>query len=111
MFLGISPKFTGKHLYQSLFLNKVAGGLQFYQKETLAKVFSCELCEICKNTFLHRTLLVAASVFWKSVKPLFSDKSRIRDRISISENGETLKTDPETTETINSFFSNIVTGP
>ena len=25
-------KFTGKHLYQSHFFNKVAGGLQLYQK-------------------------------------------------------------------------------
>ena len=43
-------KFTGKHLCQSLFFNKVAG-LQLYRKETLAQVFSCEFCEISKNTF------------------------------------------------------------
>ena len=43
-------KFTGKHLCQSLFFNKVD------EKENLAQVFSCEYCEICKNTF-HRTLL------------------------------------------------------
>ena len=51
-------KFTGKHLCQSLFFNKV---------ETLAQVFSCEFCQISKNIFLHRTRLVAASVslsFW-----------------------------------------------
>ena len=29
---------------------------------TLAQVFSCEFCEFSKNTFLHRTPLVAASV-------------------------------------------------
>ena len=32
------------------------------KKETLAQVFSCELCEISKNTFFHRTPLVAASL-------------------------------------------------
>ena len=37
-------KFTGKHLCQSLFFNKV-------KKETLAQVFSCEFCENFKNTF------------------------------------------------------------
>ena len=47
-------------------------------------------------------------LFWKSVKPLLSDKSRIRDRINISEKGEILKTESETAETLNSFFSNIV---
>ena len=35
-------KFTGKHLYR---------GLQLVKKETLAQVFSCEFCEISKNTF------------------------------------------------------------
>ena len=47
-------------------------------------------------------------LFLKSVKPLLSDKSRIRDRINISEKGEILKTESETAETPNSFFSNIV---
>ena len=32
-----------------------------FLKETLAQVFSCECCEISKNTFLHRTPLVAPS--------------------------------------------------
>ena len=51
-------KFTGKHLCQSIFLNKV---LQLYKKETLAQVFSCEFCEIFEINFFHRTPLVAAS--------------------------------------------------
>ena len=32
------------------------------KKEALVQVFSCEFCEISKNTFLQRTPLVAASV-------------------------------------------------
>ena len=43
-------KFTGKHLCQSLFFNKVAG-LSFIKKEALAQVFSSEFCEISMNTF------------------------------------------------------------
>ena len=35
-------------------------------------------------------------LFWKSVKPLRSDKSRLRDRINISEKGKILKTESET---------------
>ena len=42
------------------------------------------------------------------MKPLLSDKSRIKDRININENGKTLKTESETAESLNSFFSNIV---
>ena len=43
-------KFTGKHPCQSVYFNKVA------------QVFSCEFCEVSKNTFLNRTSSVAASV-------------------------------------------------
>ena len=50
--------FTGKHLCQSLFFNKVAGlACNFIKKETLAQVFSCEFCETSKNTVFYRTLL------------------------------------------------------
>ena len=55
-------KFTGKHLRQSLFFNKVAGGAcNFIKKETLAQVFSCEFCEIFKNTFFTEHLRTTAS--------------------------------------------------
>ena len=37
-------------------------GNNFIKKGTLAQVFSCEFCEISKNTFFYRTLSVAASV-------------------------------------------------
>ena len=61
--LGNFAKFTGKHLCQSLFFNKVAGAAcNFIKKEILAQLFSCEFCEISKNTFSQRTPLVAASV-------------------------------------------------
>ena len=46
-------KFTGKHLWQSLFFNK---------KETLAQVFSCQFCEISKNTFFTEHLRVTPSL-------------------------------------------------
>ena len=38
-----------------------ASGLQLYLKETLAKVFSIEFCEIFKNIYFYRTPLVTAS--------------------------------------------------
>ena len=40
-------KSTGKHLSQSIFFNKADS----FKKETLAQVFSCELCKIYKNIF------------------------------------------------------------
>ena len=46
-----STKFTGKHLYQSL----------FFKKESLAQVFSCEFCGISKNTFFTEHLWTTVS--------------------------------------------------
>ena len=75
-------KCTGKHLCQRLFFNKVTGlsplltGLSnFIKKEALAQVFSCEFCEIFKNTYFYRTPLVAASDhFHKTDNYLFKSK-------------------------------------
>ena len=41
-------KFTGKHLFQSLFFNKV-GGFACDLTRDLAHVFSTEICEIIKR--------------------------------------------------------------
>ena len=43
-------------------VKKLPETCNFIKKETLAQVFSCEFCEISKNTFVYRTPLVAASV-------------------------------------------------
>ena len=53
-------KFTGKHLCQSLFLNKAT--CNFIKKETLAQVFSREFCEISKNSFFTEHLWAPASL-------------------------------------------------
>ena len=37
------------------------GPATLLKQKTLAQVFSCEFCEIYKNTFYYRTPLVAAS--------------------------------------------------
>ena len=70
-FLRNFVKFTGKHLRQSLFFNKVAGlrPATLLKKETLAQVFSCEFYEISKNNFFYRTPPVAASV-WARLKSM-----------------------------------------
>ena len=49
-------KFTGKHLCQSLFLNK---------KDTLAQLFSFEFYQIFKNTFFTEHLWTAVSIVCK----------------------------------------------
>ena len=51
------------------FLNKVAS-LNFVKKETLAQVFSCEVCEVSKNTFFTEHLRATASDISKLYCPL-----------------------------------------
>ena len=52
-------KFTGKCPCQGLFFHKVADlkPATLVKKETPTQVFSCELCEIFKNTFCKRLFL------------------------------------------------------
>ena len=66
-------KFTGKHLCQRLFFNKVADLSGWLLLENL------NINNVTDN-----------KLFWKSVKPLLSAKSRLRYRINISEKGEIL---------------------
>ena len=46
--------------------------------------------------------------FWKTVKPLLSDKSINSDKIHLNENGELINSESKTVEVLNEFFSNIV---
>ena len=62
VFLKISQNSQENTCARVFFLIKLQA-LGFIKKETLALVFSCKFCEISKNTFIYRTLLVAASVF------------------------------------------------
>ena len=59
-------KLTGKHWYWSLFLIKLQAShfqpVTFVKKETPARVFSFEFCEIFKKTFSIEQLYVTAFV-------------------------------------------------
>ena len=52
--------------------------------------------------------LMVIELFWKTIKPSFSDKIVTRDRIYLTENGEVVKTELETAETLNIFFGNVI---
>ena len=52
--------------------------------------------------------LIDNKLFWKTTKPSFSDKIVTRDRIHLTENGEVVKTELETAETLNIFFGNVI---
>ena len=52
--------------------------------------------------------LMDNKLFWKTIKPSFSDKIVTRDRIHLTENGQVIKTELETAETLNNFFGNVI---
>ena len=52
--------------------------------------------------------LMDNKLFWKTMKPSFSDKIVTRDRIHMTENGEVVKTELKTAETLNNFFGNVI---
>ena len=62
----------------------------FIKKETLTQVFSCEFCEISKNTFSYRTPPVAASGdtkhlnYWLSANIIFLNVAKTKLVISKS---------------------------
>ena len=77
-------KFTGKHLCQSLFFNKVAGlgPVTLTKKETLAQVFSCEICEISYNVFFTEHLQATASACYYYINQSIGLKNFLQDLLS-----------------------------
>ena len=52
--------------------------------------------------------LMDDKLFWKTIKPSFSDEIVTRNRIHLTEKGEVVKTELETAETLNHFFGNVI---
>ena len=57
---------------------------------------------------LNEKFVVDNKLFWRTVKPLLSDNVAGKDEIHLIENNELVKTDLETAEVLNKFFSNTV---
>ena len=47
-------------------------------------------------------------LFWKTVKSFLSNKLEYKDKIDLPENGDTVKSQKETTKTLNGFSTNVV---
>ena len=76
MFLEISQNSQENTCAKVYFLIIANVACNFIKKETLAQVFSCEFCEIYKNTFFHRTPLVAASGSQNNVQRIICAEER-----------------------------------
>ena len=70
LFLEISQNSQENTCARVSFLIKLQARLQLYKKRDSGKVFSCEFCEISKNTFVYRTPPVTASGLIQSLTKL-----------------------------------------
>ena len=71
-------KFTGKTCTRVSFLIKLqAWACNFIKKETPAQVFSCEFCEITKNTFFTEHLLATISAVWNILRCFWSNAIKV----------------------------------
>ena len=73
--LRIFAKFTGKHLCQRRFFCR-PHACNFIKKEIMTQVFSCQFCEVAKNTFSYSTPPPAAFIlnklrFWFKLVHVF----------------------------------------
>ena len=57
---------------------------------------------------LEPKLITENKKFWKSVKPLFSDKITVKEIVNLTENGEILSSDTDIADTFNDYFSSVV---
>ena len=58
---------------------------------------------------LDHKKIVNNETFWKTIKPYFNDKGINHDNITLVENKETVSDNREISETLNNFFSEVVT--
>ena len=49
--------------------------------------------------------------FWKTIKPVLSDKVRLTNKMTLIDNEEIIMDDCNTAKVLNTFFSNIVSNP
>ena len=79
--------------------------MPFFNKELSTAIMTRTKLQ---NISLNEKSVVDNKLFWKTVKPLLSDKVAGKDITHLIENIELVKTDLETAEVLNNFFSNIV---
>ena len=99
---------TRTKLRNSLLQNRSEENRKRYTKQ---RNFCVSLSRKTKKRYyenVNEKFVVDNKLFWKTVKPLLSDNVAGEDEIHLIENNELAKTDLETAEVLNNFFSNIV---
>ena len=76
------------------------------QRNKCVKILRNEKRSYYEN--LNPNILSDNKKFWKMVKPFFSEKSSIKQKVILIENNEILNNDQKVAETLNIFFTDVV---
>ena len=84
--------------------NKSDKNRKFYAKQRNFCV--CLLRKVKKRYYetLNEKSAIVNKLFWKALKPLFSDKIVGKNKIHLAANSELIKTNLETAKILNDFF-------
>ena len=90
------------------FKNRIENSLKTYkrQKNYCRRLYKKERKEFFNN--LNPSFVKDKKIFWKTIKPFFSDKGNLRSQIKLIENDELMQNDDKVAETLNSFSKNDV---
>ena len=76
------------------------------QRNYYSRLYKKERKEFFNN--LNPSFVKDNNIFWKTIKPFFSDKTNLRSQIKLTENDELIQNDDKVAETLNTFFKNAV---
>ena len=76
------------------------------KKNYCSRLYKKERKEFFNN--LNPSFVKDNNIFWKTIKPFFSDKTNLRSQIKLIENDELIQNDDKVAETLNTFFKNAV---
>ena len=96
------------YLEKLYFKNRTENSLKTYkrQKNYCSRLYKKERKEFFNN--LNPSFVKDNKIFWKTIKPFFSDKGNLRSQIKLIENDELIQNDNKVAETLNTFFKNAV---
>ena len=96
------------YLEKLYFKNRTENSLKTYerQKSYCSRLYKRERKKFFNN--FNQSFVKDNKIFWKSIKPFFSDKGNLRSQTKLIKNDELIQNDDKVAETLNTFFKNAV---
>ena len=95
------------HLRKKYNKNKNDSNLKLYKKQRNQCVKLLRKAKMSYYKNLDTTMIYDNRKFWRTVKPLFSDKVQVPTSLTLLENNNLISNDKEVAEVFNNYFANI----